>query len=494
VLDDPVLRPAGIDLLGRADDEPAVAVLLKSLSTDSRSTREAAMRALLRVIARRDGAALDRLIGEIRAAAAAAPSVAEVAIDRLAEAPLPTRLVMVQFLGLLGSESAAVPVLLAGRDEALAQVVLVTLARLGAAAERAIDAEWSRLDARARRDACALFAGLSGERSAARLLGALDESDAEVRTAAVRGVGQRRLADGLPLLVRRLEIVAAIDEPEVEEEIAALADALTALAGGGTAPGVADETITLLASRLEEANESVRLVIARVLGCIGRREDTGLVTLLLKDPSAPVRRAAVDALARLDPEAVAEPLRLALADEAPAVRIAAADALGASTRSGVIDDLRRLADDEDARVRVAALRAIGRHAERASDASARAAACALIEAAVDDEPIVALAALEVLQRVGEVAPARLAPLLTRPEPEIVREVVGCIGARGDAALLEQLLPLVSHADWSVRAEVIQVLADRGMAKAVPAILRRLETEQDDFVRDAILRALARLEA
>ena len=32
-----------------------------------------------------------------------------------------------------------------------------------------------------------------------------------------------------------------------------------------------------------------------------------------------------------------------------------------------------------------------------------------------------------------------------------------------------------------------------MARAVPAILRRLETEQDDFVRDAILRALKRLE-
>jgi HEAT repeat protein len=29
--------------------------------------------------------------------------------------------------------------------------------------------------------------------------------------------------------------------------------------------------------------------------------------------------------------------------------------------------------------------------------------------------------------------------------------------------------------------------------AVPPILRRLETEQDEFVRDAILRALKRLE-
>jgi HEAT repeat protein len=45
----------------------------------------------------------------------------------------------------------------------------------------------------------------------------------------------------------------------------------------------------------------------------------------------------------------------------------------------------------------------------------------------------------------------------------------------------------------VRAEAIQSLAERGMARAVPPILRRLETEQDEFVRDAILRALRRLE-
>ena len=56
-----------------------------------------------------------------------------------------------------------------------------------------------------------------------------------------------------------------------------------------------------------------------------------------------------------------------------------------------------------------------------------------------------------------------------------------------------MLALVSHADWSVRAEAIRVLAERGVRRAVPAILRLLEVEQDDFVRDAILRALERLE-
>ena len=327
---------------------------------------------------------------------------------------------LVQFLGLLAEERGAVPILLAGRDEALTQVALGTLEQLGPVAERAIDAHWDRLDGRARRDACTLFARLRGERSAARLLGALDESDPELRTAAVRGIGARRLADALPLLVRRLELVASEGERDSEEEMAALTEALTSLASPGSSEaGVAEQTMHLLAARLEGADEDVRLAIARVLGRIGRREDTPLVTLLLKDPSPLVRRAAVDALARLDPETAAEPLRLALADESPAVRIAAADALGESTRPGVIEDLRRLADDEDARVRVAAIRSIGLHAERTPDGASREAALSRIEAAVGDEPLVVLAALEVLARVGGMPAAQMATLLARPEAEIV---------------------------------------------------------------------------
>jgi HEAT repeat protein len=52
---------------------------------------------------------------------------------------------------------------------------------------------------------------------------------------------------------------------------------------------------------------------------------------------------------------------------------------------------------------------------------------------------------------------------------------------------------VSHPDWAVRAAAVEALAERGAARALPAILRRLELEQDEFVREAILRALQRLE-
>ena len=106
-----------------------------------------------------------------------------------------------------------------------------------------------------------------------------------------------------------------------------------------------------------------------------------------------------------------------------------------------------------------------------------------------------MGAAEALRTIGGAVAVRVAQqLLSRNETELVRAGVGCIAQYGAMPDLEGLLPLLSHDHWSVRTEVIQGLAERGVVKAVPSILRRLEIEQDDFVRDAILRALGRLEA
>ena len=102
----------------------------------------------------------------------------------------------------------------------------------------------------------------------------------------------------------------------------------------------------------------------------------------------------------------------------------------------------------------------------------------LLDAALRDDAMVALAAVSALREMGGPEAARAAAVLERAEPELVQEAIGCI---------------VSHSDWSVRAEAIRTLAERGVARAVPAILRRLETEHDAFVRGEILRALERLE-
>jgi HEAT repeat protein len=211
-----------------------------------------------------------------------------------------------------------------------------------------------------------------------------------------------------------------------------------------------------------------------VIGRVGRQEDSHVIELLLKDPSPLTRRAAVEAFARLDCGTAAESLRLALGDEASTVRIAAASALGASKSDDVIEDLCCLAADDDTNVRAAAVRAAGSRVESASPGADIGPAMNLIDAALEDEAVVALAAVDALCHLGGRGIERMLRVVDRPEPELVQAAVRCIGESGELGALEALLALISHPDWTVRAETIQVLADRGLDRAVPPILRALD--------------------
>jgi HEAT repeat protein len=489
-LDDRWLRAMAFRVLGASDDEAALEHLVKGLAASSRSVREAAMEALLRWAGRLEDPPCAALVARVREVGASGELVPD-AVARLESADLPTRLVLVQFLGLLAAASAATPVLRAGCDEALAEVALASLEAMGEPAARALDAEWSTLDAPSRRLACLALGRIGGTAGAARLVHALDDADPAVRTTAAAALGQRASVSAVPALVRGLERAAENGEPDAEDEFAAFVGALVAVAH--TDLRLAEQTAALLAARIDGAAESVRLAIATVLGRAGRPEDAALVTLLLKDASDRVRRAAVEALARLEPDATPEPLRLALADESPLVRVAAAGALGACASARALEDLSRLADDSDPWVRAAALRAVG--AQAARHPAQIAVAFGLLEAGIGGEGPVAMAAVEALAAMGGVAAARAAQrVLGHPDPELVRAAVACIGAHGDAEALESLLAVVSHDHWAVRSEAIEVLAARRAMRAVPPILRRLEIEQDEFVRAAILRALQGLEA
>jgi HEAT repeat protein len=489
----PMLRPAALDVLGGADDDrEARSVLLKALEDPGRASREAAMRAVLSLLSRVGADECEEIADQIRGVGRGSPAILTSAIERLSEADLATRLVLVQFLGLLRAPEAPVPLLLAGSDEALAQVVLSSLELMGDVAEQALSEVWQDLAAGARRDACVFFGRAQGARSADCLVAAVEDPDPAVRTAAARSIGERGLGAGLAPLVRRLADPGDDCEAELEEERVAVADALVRLAEpqGGADP---DRAIELLCAALDGAAEPVRVAIARVLGCLGRPQDSQIVALLLKDASAQVRRAAVAAIARLTPEAAAEPLHLAIADETAEVRVAVALALGEGARGQGLGDLRRLAEDADAHVRAAAVRAVGLQLARGVDTGVAESAEQVLEVACDDDAPVALAAVEAARAMGGAAVALAVRLLEREEPDVVREAVRCIGEHGGPDELDRVIPLASHPDWSVRAESIQVLSDRGVQRSLPAILRRMDLEQDEYVRSVTLRALERLE-
>jgi HEAT repeat protein len=108
---------------------------------------------------------------------------------------------------------------------------------------------------------------------------------------------------------------------------------------------------------------------------------------------------------------------------------------------------------------------------------------------------VALAAVEAFERLApalSLDPVRA--VLAHSDPEVVQSALHCIRRHGREDDLAALVPLLSHAHWAVRAGVIEAIAERQLRAALPAVLRRLDGEEDEFVRGALLRALERLEA
>ncbi len=489
-----VLRPVALTLVGISEDSSAVEVLLKALAGESQWAREAAMGALVRKLGGLDGGDANDLRARLRDAASASHELVESACERLESADLSTRLILIQFLGLLEDPIVVVPILMAGRDEAIQELSETTLENLGSIVPGAVDACWVELEFDLKTRACVVLGRLGGGIAEARLVESLDASDPELRCAAIEALGHGMFVSRLLDLARRLETTSAAEHSESDGEISTLMSAIVELAERKEAAdsGLDVQLIESLSTRLEGASEPVRIAIAQIMMRLCRPQDKDLISYLLKDESASVRRAAVKALARFDFSGSREDLRLAFGDESEWVRIAVSSVLGDVGDVDAIDDLERMTHDDDSRVVAVAYRSLGRLCGRIHEDSGR--VIEIFTVGIDRSAIIALATVEALSEMGGPHASELALLtIHRDEPEVVRAAIACVAIHGGEEDLANLLVLVPHPDWSVRSEVATVLARRGYRKSLPALLRRLELEDDVFVRDAILAAIHRLE-
>ena len=493
-LDDSLLRPAAFELLAHSVDPTAVEVLLKGLSGGGRSSREKAMAALLRTLGRLDDREAEDLRARLREVANASDDLIEASCERLDAADLASRMVLVQFLGLIGDSRVVVPILLAGRDEAIEELADATLEALGDLVPATLDGAWDDLDSGLRARACTILGRVGGECADRLLADTLGSLDGELRCRAASALAEGEFFGRISDLVRCLEAAALDQNSEGHDEVATIVAAIVQLAERSQASesGIDVQLIELLLSRLGGASEPVRLAIAQVLARVGREQDEDVIDYLLRDESPAVRGAAIRALGRFGLERARGAIRLALADESSLVRIEAAKVLGESGHLEAIEELRGLTVDDDARVVAVAIRSVGRLYRGGEEATDE--IYDVIAAALEAEPIVALAGFDALWQIGGARAGRLArPALRRPEPDVVRAAVACLGAHGTEEDLSDAIGLVAHLDWSVRAEIAEVLSERGHRKSLPELLRRLEVEDDAFVRQVILRAIGRLE-
>jgi len=490
-LADPLLAAAGYAALAQSDTPRALDAALKGLLARRAGTREAAARAVVALVARADGESAEQLAASVRDFAAAHAEIAREAVARLESAVAEAKLAAVQFAGLLRAPDAARALMQCGGDAIVAGPARVALGALGPALPAALAQAWSQLSAAERAFACSALETCAGAPTERVLRSALLDAASEVRAAAARTLGACGSATSLGELLGVLALEDLNATPEAaEDEADSLVGAVVRLAEreGGEA---ADAAIALIEARLLGGHARSRVAGARLIARLARPADAARVRGMLADPSELVRRRAVEAVLRLG-RAGEEILRVALADEAPGVRSAAALAVAQLGLASADADLEALAEDRDARVRSAAMSAL---AVRALQPGARDRALGLLAGGMRSGGVVALAALAALQRVGGADGAAIAALgLGSSEPEIVEGAAACVGAHGGDDLRGALTPLLAHPAWPVRARVAQTLAAQRAAAAVPHLHARLGEERDEFVRDALLKALASLES
>jgi HEAT repeat protein len=494
-LADPLLRAAALLLLGWSTESGSFEALLEGLASPARSVREAAMEALLkrRSLAAPDAA--DRLGARLRSSLADAPFLDD-ALVRLEDAPLTTRLVLVQFLGWLGRADCVIPLLGAAQDEALADVALDALAEAGPTAEASIQAAWGTLGEASRLCACRLFARTDGAEGEALLQRALELGDAALRGVAATALAARGSTAALPAMVTALRRATAPGAEALGGEAEGQAELEQAIRNllASASPVLGDRVAALLEAEIDGAPEPFRMATAHLLSCLPGVAQRQRIELLMSDPSAAVRRAAVEALVRVAPGRL-DLLRCALADEAPLVRIGAAVALAGSGDASVVADLATLLEDDEPRVVAAALRAVAAWARVAAGDEARAGALRLLSVGLANGGASSLAALDALRAIGgEDAVALARSALASVDPEIAEAAVACVGAHAERSALAVLLPCLAHEAWNVRARVAQVMEERRHVAAIPALIRQLESERDEFVRGAVLAALGTLES
>lgn len=178
----------------------------------------------------------------------------------------------------------------------------------------------------------------------AALIAALRDSDAGVRQAAARSLGN--LED--PRATEAL--IVAIRDPDVEVRRAAVS-ALGNIEDRRATPG--------LSAALKDADAEVRQSAASALGNI---EDTAAVPALIRalsDESREVRKSAVWALGQMELTTAPPEVIAAMRDPDPEVRESAVWAVGEMNDPRAVPGLRALMDDADADVRRGAVEALG---------------------------------------------------------------------------------------------------------------------------------------
>lgn len=301
------------------------------------------------------------------------------------------------------------------------------------------------------------------------LLALLEDDIGHVRAAAAAALGA--IAD--PAAVAPLTALLRDPFPDVRE---AGMEAIVVL--GSQSGAMGELVLTLLEPNLDAEEEQLAAAAVRITGRLGGRGRLARLEAALRDERGGVRRAAAEALGTIGgPEAV-DALRAALTDEDVAVRREAVLRLGQTRDAAAVPLLLSMLPDEDLWVRVRTVQALAgfEHPE---------AWQTLLAAAREGPPgPKKLAAIRALGQ-GRVPGclAVLTVLATAPDRETRGAAVEALGQIGNPAAVAVLLPRLSDTEWGLRCAAVKSLASFLDVEGVRAALEEVaRADADALVR------------
>jgi HEAT repeat protein len=321
---DPDVRRATIEVLGRIGDQNCVESLRALEADEDPQIADAARQALVGIG--------ERAVGPY--------------IQNLSHKDVGTRLAALD--ALIKQGKAAVLPLIAFMGHRNASVRVLVTDILGDIGDpRALPGLVTALadrDRRVRLAAIAAIGKLGTEATEMLLMDALESGDSEIGDIAARAL----VSAGAAVSQRIMELLRRAPNPDLRARAARIL-------------GQIKEPLALgpLIDALKDSDEWVRAAAAHALGGLLDPTATGPLIACLNDAHPPVRAAAADALGQLRDLSATEALQPLLQDSQASVRAAATRAMGRIGDNIIVEPIIGLLDDSDRDVRVAAVDALG---------------------------------------------------------------------------------------------------------------------------------------
>jgi HEAT repeat protein len=473
----PHSRKVAATVLGQAKDPEAAVALVELLRDSMPGVRATAAIAV---------AALDRDLGAAAGVASALLAAPPEARERVRELvrhhDAGVRAAAIRLAHLSG-DAECVPLLLEVMDDPIAlERATELVAGLGARANPALLAA---AESAARREYVWRLIGALDEHAVEPPLrsllaqGLLDPSEdaSSAAAEALAVVGDRSC---LSALWRAMGTLGRVGEAAAEAFAAVLARA------GASADG----DVELIVGSAWPHEGPLAKNLARVAGALASTRWVPHLVGLLGSSDAGVRVASAQALGQLpgEHEGVGA-LAFALADEEPQVRAASCRSLGELRAQSACGSLLAATHDDSPLVRAAAVHAVVTLDNPVALARLR-------ELVVEDPvPAVVVQAIVGVGRSGlEQDLTMMMSLCLSADHEVVKAAARALGGFRHHRATAALLGLLAHERWDVRWAAAEVLAQRGDATALAPLRGVLERETDALVRQAVVEAIALLEA